>query len=336
MESLYKISITCFVASYLVVFVMEVSRGFLPGEFLRSKIVQFFRIGFAAAGLFAHTVYLACHGGLEFDSQGLWLGNWFGWCLAASWILAVAYLWISIRQQASVIGLFLLPIVNLLIWIGMQFGGSPSFSAKNARSGWNMLHGASLLLGTAIVALGCIFGIVYLWQSHRLKHKAAQSTWFRWPSLEWLQQSSERSLLVSALLLGIGLVSGIAINHFAPIIGPPGESATSWNLIEWSDPVVWSSGILFGWLLTATIFNLFYQPARQGRKVAYLMVASFLFLVLELVVVWWAGHATSSRSPAHDPSFKSPRGIGTMDLTVTLRAGSGSKNSTPQEGQPNA
>jgi ABC-type uncharacterized transport system permease subunit len=201
--------------------------------------------------------------------------------------LAVAYVWISIRRVESVFGLFLLPTVLVLIWISSQFGKSHSFSADHARTVWNMIHGASLLLGTTVVALGCTFGILYLLQANRLKRKTLRLRWFRLPSLEWLQQSCERTLVISAGLLAIGLISGIAINQ----VGATGTDRA--GTIAWSDPVVWSSGILFGWLLAATVFNLFYRPARRGRKVAYLVVASFLFLVLELGIVWWAGHATT-------------------------------------------
>ena len=42
---------------------------------------------------------------------------------------------------------------------------------------------------------------------------------------------------------------------------------------------------MFGYLLTAEIFSLAYRPAREGRKVAYLTVASFLFLVLTLAML---------------------------------------------------
>ena len=37
---------------------------------------------------------------------------------------------------------------------------------------------------------------------------------------------------------------------------------------------------MFVWLLAAAVARLFYKPARQGRKVAYLTVASFIFLVI--------------------------------------------------------
>jgi hypothetical protein len=194
----------------------------------------------------------------------------------------------SIRQHQSVIGLFIIPVVMILIWIGIGFGSENQFTASQSRTVWYTIHGISLLLGTAVVALGFVFGVVYLMQADRLKRKLPQ-TKFRLPSLEWLQRSSEKSLFVSALLLALGLISGIAINQVqTEMLGAPR------GVIAWSDPVIWSSGILFAWLFAATTFNLFYRPARQGRKVAYLVVTSFLFLILELGIVWWAGHASGS------------------------------------------
>ncbi len=285
MDWLYKISITCFAASYLVVLVLEISR-----VFFQAGLRKYIRVGFAAAGLFAHTVYLVLQGKLELDATGIWLSSWSGWCLAAAWVLAAAYLWISLRQSKSVIGLFLMPVVLILICAGVLLDGTSTFSVDRVKSIWNMVHGSTLLLGTAIVALGFVFGIVYLIQAARLKRKIVASKLFRLPSLEWLQRSSEISLIASTLLLGGGLVSGIAlnlVNHAAD------GDAVSTGTIAWSHPVVWSSGVLFLWLLAAALFNMFYRPARQGRKVAYLVVTTFLFLVLELAIVWWAGHAVN-------------------------------------------
>ncbi len=281
MDWLYKISITCFAASYLVVFGLEVSR-----VFFQAGLRKFIRVGFAAAGLFAHTVYLIMQGKLELDTTGIWLSSWSGWCLAAAWLMALAYFWISLRQSKSVIGLFLLPVVMILIAAGIRLDGVGAFSV-GSKSIWSTVHSSTLLLGTAIVALGFVFGIVYLFQASRLKRKVVASKLFRLPSLEWLQRSSEISLIASTLLLGGGLISGIALN----LINQAASAEVSTGTIAWSDPVVWSSGVLFLWLLSAALFNVFYQPARQGRKVAYLVVTSFLFLVLELGIVWWVGHA---------------------------------------------
>lgn len=293
MAVLEKISITCFFASYLLVFLLELCRAFWNSEFTRSRI--FLGVMFVAttAGLFAHSAFLAHHGGV--GARGFLIENWFGWCLAVSWLLVIFYLWIFARQSNSVMGLFLFPAVLALILLGYLMTPAAAFTTRHVRSGWNIVHGGSLLLGTAIVALGFALGVVYLVQSYRLKRKAPTSAWFRLPSLEWLQQSAERSLLISAVLLGIGLMSGVVIAQF-----PLAAEATAasevmpkgLNLSFWSDPVVWTSAVLFGWLVAATTFNLVYRPARQGRKVAYLVLASFLFLLIELVIVWWVGHAT--------------------------------------------
>ena len=118
-----------------------------------------FALVFAAAGLFAHTVFLVLQGKLVLGSTGLWLGSWFGWCLATAWILAIAYIWISARQPKSVIGLFLIPLILGLIGLGVGFGHENQFSSMRAKSIWNMVHGSALLLGTAVVALGFVFGV---------------------------------------------------------------------------------------------------------------------------------------------------------------------------------
>lgn len=288
MDWLQKISITCFAASYLVVFAIELSRMFFQLDLRR-----YVRIGFTAAGLFAHTMFLAYNTQLSVDSQGIWLGSWFGWCLSGAWVLAAAYLWLSLKKPHSLIGMFLLPVTLMLIWFGQSFANADPFSPGRAKTVWNMIHGSSLLLGTVVVALGFVFGIMYLIQSRRLKLK--RSGTFRLPSLEWLNIWAERSLFGSTVLLGIGLASGVALKMVQQ------SSADYQGSIPWSDPVIWTSAVLFLWLLAATIVNAIYKPARRGRKVAYVVTISFLFLLLELVIVWQFGHATEKPSAVPMP-----------------------------------
>ncbi len=309
MDWLHKITITCFAASYAVVFLLEVSRVYFDFGFRK-----YVRVGFSAAGLFAHTVYLILQARLELNSTGIWLGSWFGWCLAVAWILMVAYLWISVRQSKSMFGMFLIPVVMILIATGKTFGNENRFSVSQTKTIWNMVHGSALLLGTAVVALGFVLGVAYLVQANRLKSKSAHSKLFRLPSLEWLQKSSEHSLVSSTILLAIGLVSGIAINLIRQRSG-----VFASGTIAWSDPVVWSSAILFLWLLIVSVFNSCYQPARQGRKVAYLVMTSFLFLVLELVIVWWAGHAVGAKGDQRSQPASNIVSRGDWQTPVGLR-----------------
>lgn len=286
MDWLDRISITCFAASYLLVFAFEVSRVFFKVRYRKYLIV-----GLTAAGLFAHTVFLALQTQFELSTTGVWLGSWSGWCLAAAWFLVASYMWVSIRKSHAVIGLFLIPMVMSLIAMGSRGQMHRPFSNSQAKSVWSMVHGSALLLGTVVVTLGFSFGMMYLYQAHRLKKKIPQSERFKLPSLEWLQRTSERALLSSVFFLGVGLISGLVIN----VINAKFENASA---LPWSDPVVWSSAILFTWLSAASLFSLVYRPARQGRKVAYLIVASFLFLILELGIVWWAGHGQAVNATA--------------------------------------
>ena len=212
------------------------------------------------------------------------------------------------------IGIFLLPVTLLLIGFGHSFSNAAPFSPGRAKTVWNMVHGSSLLLGTVVVALGFVFGIMYLIQSRRLKQKRTGS--FRLPSLEWLNTWAERSLLGSTVLLCGGFASGIALKMVQQ--SSASSSVAEEGTIPWSDPVIWTSAVLFLWLLAATIISTFYKPARRGRKVAYVVTISFLFLLLELVIVWQVGHATD-RQTFYDP--RAPWSV--QPLAQTTRSVSG-------------
>ena len=279
MNWLYGISITCFAASYLVAFCLELTR-----VFFRAPLRKYLINGVILAGFFAHTTYLVLQTQMQLAGTGLFMGSWSGWCFGAAWLLIVAYLWIRYRQPQTLSGLFVLPMVICLIGAGTWLGPELSFSSARARTVWNAVHGLSLLVGTATVILGFVFGTMYLLQSNRLKKKRPPSRLVRYPSLEWLQETSEMLLLVSTVLLGVGLLSGILVNVINQKIGR--------GVLPWNDPVIISSAILFIWLLISLLFNLVYRPARQGRKVAYLVLTSFLFLVVEFAIVLYAGHAT--------------------------------------------
>ena len=253
-------------------------------------------------------------GKLEIDQSGIWLSNWTAWCYAAAWLLAVAYLWFSIRKSRSVVGLFVMPTVLLLVLVGIAMGDQNSFTVSEAKTGWNWVHGLSLMFATASVGLGFMFGAIYLVQANRLEQKKVQSDRFRLPSLEWLHRCGERSLIASTILMGLGFVSGITINMLRrnELEGP---------LIAWSSPEIWLLAVLFIWLLVVVVINFFYKPAQQGRKVAYLMVSSFLFLLLELVLVWGGGHATG-KGHAAVIQLQTKTQIVAQEMTVHAHASS--------------
>ena len=69
------------------------------------------------------------------------------------------------------------------------------------------------MLATVSLLVGFVAGLMYLVQVRRLKHKSAVAAGrLRLPSLEWLQWANGRAMLVSLLMLGLGVLSGMVLN----------------------------------------------------------------------------------------------------------------------------
>jgi len=279
---LSKITITCFAASYAVALGLEVSRLFFRVP-IRLMVIALF----TAAGLFAHVAFLVLQvQSAMAQNSGVVLSSWFDWCLVASLVLAGVYFGSMIRHPQNAVGLFVLPLVLLLVGVASIFQNAEPFTPSAALAVWRSIHGLTLLMGTVIVLLGFAAGIMYLIQSARLKHRLPPRQGFRLPSLETLQKLNKQSLLWSTGLLALGLLSGIVLNVI--------KQSKQGQSLSWTDPVVVSSGVLFLWLMTATIFEWVYRPARQGRKVAYLTLASFVFLGLALGFVLLGQHGSDA------------------------------------------
>jgi ABC-type transport system involved in cytochrome c biogenesis permease subunit len=258
------ISLVCFGASYGVAWALELLR-----LVFRSGIRRLLTLGFVLAGWLAHTLYLG-YRAVEFSATPL--SSPFDWCLVVAWLLVAAYLYLSFYYPRASLGLYMLPLALALV-VAAAFADSTPFAPPAALRAWGAVHGIALLVGTLAVMVGFVAGLMYLVQSYRLKHKRPPTPTFRLPSLEWLEKVNSRVIMLSALLIGIGFLAGIILN----LVGRGKGQA-----VPWTDPVIWSSALMFGWLLVAVLFNVFYRPARRGRKVAYLTLVSFGFLVLSL------------------------------------------------------
>lgn len=279
-----KIEIFCFAACYAITLALEASR-----LFFRAPVRVAVMIGFALAGLVAHTLYLGAQAVENVRNNQPPLSSWFSWCLMGAWVLAAVFVVMTVRRPKGIAGLFLLPLLMALIVVAGAFGGAQPFPAEAIPFRWELLHGVALLLGTVTIVIGFVAGLLYLLQAYRLKHKIPTGQGFRLPSLETLQKLNVQSLYYSAALLTVGVLSGIVMIVTAP---------KNRNAVDWSDPVVITSLVLFAWLVAAVLFELVYRPARQGQKVAYLTVASFVIfgLVVGILLAGKSGHAAAERA----------------------------------------
>jgi len=278
------ITITCFAASYAVALGLELARARVRNSWLSGAA-----IGFLIAGVFAQSLHLWY---LARDELGrtVLFSSWHDWCLLAAWILALACLGLSVRK-VPLAGIFMLPPVLALIGAAYLLRDSRPFERTEAMRYWGIGHGVALLIGTVAVTIGFVAGLMFLLQAYRLKNKIPPSKTFKLPSLEWLQRLNEESLLISSFFLAVGLLTGIVLNII--------QHAQAEVTVAWSEPTVWSSGLLLLWLVVALLFNWLYKPARRGRKVAYLTMASFGFLAIVLGLVLFSQHAAGpARSTA--------------------------------------
>ena len=272
-DVLRQISVTCFFTSYLVVLVLELLRflGRVPGRGLAV-------LSMTAIGLFTHVVYLTLRAtSIESGADVGRLATWTDWSLLLALGLAIAFLFFYLRRPDTVVSFFFMPAVLAMIGLAIAVRNQPAFDRTEATQFWRNVHAISMMVGTAAVLFGFLAGAMYLVQSRRLKMKQAGS-WFRLPTLESLQNLNRRCLVLSTVAVGIGLLSGVVMNW------------NRWGEIPWSDRGIVLSAMLFVWLATATVVESVYAPASRGRKVAYLTLASFGFLVLAMSGVLSSSH----------------------------------------------
>jgi ABC-type uncharacterized transport system permease subunit len=258
------ISIICFGASYAIAFLLE-----LVG--LRTRISwQRWALAFVTlAGLIAHTVYLAR---ITDDASAMPVSA-AEWLLVAAWVLAVIYFAALFYLPRTPTGLALLPMIVGLT-VSSLWASTAPLAPERSFHLWGVFHGLFILLGAVAVCIGFLAGLMYVVQSYALKHVRSPINGLRLPSLEWLERANSRTLGLSAVLIALGFASGLVMS----IVAHRGESGYS----LWTDPVVLSLGAMLLWLVAAEVFRVVYPAARRGRKVAYLTLASFVFLVIAL------------------------------------------------------
>jgi len=257
------VGVVCFAGSYAVALGLELSR-----LVFRSGVRGALLWGWAAAGLVAHTAYLAHEAARETGSP---LSSARDWYLVAAWLLVVVYLYLSGLHPQIPFGLFVLPLVLALVAVAV-FVADPGPNPRGpASAAWGVIHGGALLLATVAVLMGFVAGLMYLYQARRLKHKQIVRRRLRLPSLEWLARANHQAIVLATAALVVGVAAGMVL-----------VARSHAGRIPWNDPVVLSTWSVLAWLGGATLLGMLYPTARAGRRVAWLTVASFVVLAVAL------------------------------------------------------
>ena len=151
------------------------------------------------------------------------------WYLVAAWVLVVVYLYLALFHPKVPFGLFLLPLALGLIAAATFLANAEPLAREPASKIWGAIHGISIVLAAVSVLVGFVAGLMYLGQVRHLKHKRPPAGGLRLPSLEWLQRANGRAIVVSVLMLGLGVLSGMILN----LINIRNEA----DRLPWNDPV---------------------------------------------------------------------------------------------------
>jgi ABC-type transport system involved in cytochrome c biogenesis permease subunit len=256
-----RVTIHCFFASYGLALALELI-------YLRISrpIVRVLTLLAAAAGLVAHSIYLYSH-----QPPLIWPSSWL---LFVAWPLAFFYVCGAVHHARESRGMFVLPLVLVLLGLGVVFGEPPDGARglwqPERHSPWGPVHAVFILLASVGVCVGFLASSMYLYQARRLRTKARPGQGLRLLSLERLETMNRRAIVAAFPLLTAGMLTGVFL-----LVQGSGR-------VTWLDPRVLGSVIL--WLAFVLLFYLRYGYHLRGRQVAVMTIVTFLLLLCCLVL----------------------------------------------------
>jgi ABC-type uncharacterized transport system permease subunit len=257
----------CIALSYLCAFLLELARLVWPARGWRVA-----GLVFGAAGLFAHTAYLAY---LLFNQPSpAVLAVPSGSLLVLAWVLALFYLYGTVHHAKQAWAVFVLPVViglviasRVLLTAAPEPAGEVAGWAAGDRF-WGAVHGVLILLAAVGVSVSFLASTMYLIQARRLRKKVAPGTVVPMLSLERLETMNRRALNWAFPLLTAGLLVGTLLLPGAPV-------GDNWLSIK----ILSTAGL---WLVFLVLLYLRYGAHVPPRRLATLSIMSFALLLVAL------------------------------------------------------
>lgn len=269
------VSVICFLASYVLTVVLEATR--LRGRFAVSRIFAKLTAG---AGLVAHTIYLI-NRSRQTHLPPL-LSSTHDWLLVLAWLAVLMYLFLTMLDSDLALGIFLMPVVLVLIGSAYfvqqspnQLLGTAAELEQQARRGWAMLHASLLVLGMAGGLVALVLGMMYLVQHSRLRHKQTLTEGMTLPSLARIARLNWWAVVLSVPTLTLGMAVGVGLGIW------PKAGAEA---LRFSDPVIIAYGV--AWLVMFGFFVWLLTTRRTPEKqIASLTIWAFSFLLISIVAL---------------------------------------------------
>lgn len=264
---LQNVTIFCFFASYVCAFALELT------QFLKqSKVLNWAAMALSLAGLLAQSIYL-----VERSRQTALpplLSSSHDWLLVSAWLAIVFYLGVKAWDRSLSVGLFVLPLVLVLV-VSSRFVSTTPNPRIGIAYWWSMVHASFWVFGVSGVLLALVVSVMYLLQHSRLKHKRAELPAMHLLSLESLNRINWWLIIVSVPLLTLGMVTGLWMSYLTRQSDQP---VSLMNVAFFGNALIWvAMTILFGWLLVS--------KRATGRLIAWRTVLACGFLLVTLLTI---------------------------------------------------
>ncbi len=187
-----------------------------------------------------------------------------------AWVFVVTYLILQIRLQLRILGSFVSPLAVVFMVSSSLLPSHIMIKSEFFKSGWVIVHVASLFLANALFALAFSLGVMYLLQERHIKRKNFGFLYERLPSLERLDSIAHYCLMSGFPLMTAGLITGFA---YAAVVWH-----SPWN---WDPKEILS---LVTWIIYAVLVHERLAVGWRGRRAAWLSILGFSATLLTFVV----------------------------------------------------
>jgi len=286
-----RLSVLCFGGTYGLALACDLARFVVRGA-----ARWYATLALTALAWAVQTAYL---GNLAIRTGRLPVSTIFESMLVLAWVLAAVALYLIVRSPKPVaVGVFVLPVVLALVavagfwaprerWVDAGWGEASRF--------WGTAHGLLYLVGAVGSCVAFAAGLMYLAQSHRLKHKRPSRFGFALPSLEQSERLNRVGITAAFPFLTAGLLVGVMMEAALRKAGRVG--------VGWTDPKVVGGVVM--WLVFAALLHARFRPEMRGRRVMLFTVIAFVCLALTTVGVDLL-RITSHGVPRHDDHRAAP------------------------------
>jgi ABC-type uncharacterized transport system permease subunit len=220
--------------------------------------------------LAAHLVYLASR---VLEIHTLPITTLSGTLATVSFSLAAVYLYLEMRQGTPMTGVFVLPVVAVLVLVGgVPFPGvkPPKELLKLLESPFFALHMLSAVTAYCAFALAAVYGGLFLMLYHELKLGRLTLVYHRLPPLEQLKQMNIRSTLAGFVFLSAAILIGaVWISRLKPTY--------------FTDPkVLWTFLV---WVVFGVAILVHYRWSQSSRASVFLTLAGFALLLISTLLI---------------------------------------------------